>query len=55
MAEYTARFPSNEEIDPNKIPDISLLMEVLLAAVSGIASEGLLDAHECEGKIVLIY
>ena len=52
MAEYSVKFPSNEEIQPHKIPDITQLMEALLAAVSGIANEGFLDAHECEGKCV---
>ena len=52
MAEYSVKFPSNEEIQPHKIPDITQLMEALLAAVSGIANEGYLDAHECEGKCV---
>ena len=55
MADYTVQFPKNEEIDPDKIPDINMLMEAMLAAMSGLARDDLLDPHECEGKMVIIY
>ena len=55
MADYSVQFPNNEEINPDRIPDINMLMEAMLASMSGLARDDLLDPHECEGKIVFIY
>ena len=52
MADFSIQFPLNEEINPDRIPDINMLMEAILACMSGLARDNLLDPHECEGKIV---
>ena len=52
MANYSVQFPLDEEINPDSIPDINLLMESILSSMSGLARDNLLDPYECEGKIV---
>ena len=52
MAHFSVQFPLDEEINPDSIPDINMLMESILASMSGLARDNLLDPHECEGKIV---
>ena len=52
MADFSVAFPQNEEINPERNPDINLLMESILSTLSGLAGENLLDPHECEGKLV---
>ena len=53
MAHYSVQFPQDEEINPDTIPDINLLMESILSCMSGLARDNLLDPHECEGKIFI--
>ena len=52
MADFSVAFPQNEEIDPERIPDINLLIESILSSMSRLARENMLDPHECEGKLV---
>ena len=55
MADYSVVFPQNEEVDSTNIPDINLLMESILASMSGMVKEDLLDQHESEGKFVSFF
>ena len=53
MAHYSVQFPQDEEINPDSVPDINLLMESLLSSLSGLARDSQLDPHESEGKIFI--
>ena len=52
MADYSVAFPQNEEVDSTNIPNINLLIGSILASMSGMVKEDLLDQHESEGKYV---
>ena len=51
MAHYSVQFPQDEDIHPDSVPDINLLMESVLSSLSGLVRDSELDPHESEGKI----
>ena len=47
MAQWTVSYP---DVSPDLVPDVTLLLETALRVISGFVHDGLLDAHESEGK-----